>query len=94
MEKTTRNPTILYDKDVSRTMAIEIARRFFGGCVPTLEVLRNSYLLEIGNVRLRVMRGVTTPGFVHCGVEVFEKRVGYFNFDVNTHEMSPLWKDD
>ncbi len=94
MEDKILDPISLYDTDVSRTIAVEIARRFFGGCVPTLEVTRNAYLLEIGSVRLRVMRSITVPGFVHCGVEVLQKRVGYFNFDLKTLEISPLWKDD
>ena len=85
---------VVYDTEVSRTLAVEIGRCFFGGCVPTLEVLKNAYLLEIGHVRLRVMRTIAVPGFIHCGVEVLKKRVGYFNFDVNSLEMSPLWKDD
>ena len=84
----------LYNKDVSWTMATEIARRFFGDYVEVFQVLRSSFLFECGHVRLRVMRDVVTPGYVHCGVEVFEKRVGYFNFNVQTHVMSQLWKDD
>ena len=94
MDGKKNDPVLLYDTDVSRTVAIEIARRFFGGCVPTLEILKGAYLLEIGSLRLRVMRNIIVPGSVHCGVEVLGKRVGYFNFDLKTLEMSPLWKDD
>ena len=86
--------TELYDKTVSRTVAVEIARIFFGGGVVFPEVLKSAYLFENGRVRLRVMREIVVPGQVHCGVEIFEKRVGYFHFDVDKFEMSPLWKDD
>lgn len=88
------NVRSLYDTTVSRYMASEIARRFFGDNFIIPEVLKSAYLFECGYVRLRVMRDVATPGYVHCGVEIFEKRVGYFNFDVQTHVMSQLWKDD
>ena len=88
------NPSLLYDKDVSRTYAEEIAKLFFGGQFAMLEVLRSAYLFECGRIRLRICRTITVPGFVHCGVEILNQRVGYFNFDINSLRMSPLWKDD
>ena len=72
----------LYIQTVSREFAMEIARSFFGGSLILPEVLKSAYLFRNGHVCLRVMREIVVAGQIHCGVELFEKRVGYFNFDL------------
>lgn len=86
--------TELYDKVASREIAMQIARIFFGGGFILPDVFKSSYLFESGHIGLRVMREIVVPGHIHCGVEIFGKRVGYFYFDIEKLEMSSLWKDD
>lgn len=79
---------------ISAVQAMEIARRFLNVHYFPFVFSYGYYVFENGEITLQVMKEVNVTGFAYCRVLVFGLAVGYFNFDLRTGEMSPLWKED
>lgn len=78
---------------ISLELVKVIVRDYFGNEV-SIHIGEISYTASSGICRLQILKELYASRLAMCRIFISDQSIGYFYFDVVTHELSRVYKDD